>query len=102
MQLRWLTPTEATIASRLGCGSRLASVEKMCKGMKVSVSDYLLYERNVRLSAPLWLKHPISSRAVKEQALLVDIHKIYDDSKKRGSQSGLGLRSMEVLESLVS
>jgi transposase InsO family protein len=40
--------------------------------MKVSVSGYYY-----------WLKHPISSRIVKEQALLVDIHKIYDDSKKR-------------------
>ncbi len=40
--------------------------------MKVSVSGYYS-----------WLKHPISSRTGKEQALLVDIPKIYDDSKKR-------------------
>ncbi len=44
----------------------------MCKVLKVSVSGYYY-----------WLKHPISSRTVKEQALLVDIDRIYNDSKKR-------------------
>jgi hypothetical protein len=52
--------------------SLLFPIEKMCKVMKVSVSGYYY-----------WLKHPISSRTVKEQALLVHIHKIYKDSKKR-------------------
>ena len=47
-------------------------VEKMCKVLKVSVSGYYY-----------WLKHPVSSRTVKEQALLVDIHRVYEDSKKR-------------------
>ena len=28
-------------------------------------------------------KHPVGSRVVKEQALLLDIHRIYEDSKKR-------------------
>ena len=40
--------------------------------MKVSVSGYYY-----------WLKLPISSRTVKEQALLVDIDRVYNDSKKR-------------------
>ena len=53
-------------------GFRLASVEKMCKVMKVSVSGYYY-----------WLKHPVSSITIKEEKLLADIHKIYDSSKKR-------------------
>jgi transposase InsO family protein len=40
--------------------------------MKVSVSGYYY-----------WLKHPVSSKTIKEEKLLVDIHKIYDNSKKR-------------------
>jgi putative transposase len=40
--------------------------------MKVSVSGFYY-----------WLKQPVSSRTVKEQALLTDIHKIYNSSKKR-------------------
>ncbi len=44
----------------------------MCKVMKVSVSGYYY-----------WLKHPVGSRTVKEQELLVDIHRIHEDSKKR-------------------
>ena len=40
--------------------------------MKVSVSGYYY-----------WLKHPVGSRTIKEEKLLVDIHKIYDESKKR-------------------
>lgn len=40
--------------------------------MKVSVSGYYY-----------WLKHPIGSRVIKEQALLVDIDRIYKESKKR-------------------
>jgi transposase InsO family protein len=57
----------------LACfGSRLASVEKICKVMKVRVSGYYY-----------WLKHPASSRTVKEKELIADIHKIYNSSKKR-------------------
>lgn len=44
----------------------------MCKVLKVSVSGYYY-----------WLKHPISTREIKQQALLADIHKVYEDSKKR-------------------
>jgi len=44
----------------------------MCKVLKVSVSGYYY-----------WLKNPVSSRAIKEQELLVSIHKVYDNSKKR-------------------
>ena len=40
--------------------------------MKVSVSGYYY-----------WLKHPVGSRISKEEKLLADIHKIYDNSKKR-------------------
>jgi putative transposase len=40
--------------------------------MKVSVSGYYY-----------WLKHPIGSRISKEDKLLVNIHKVYDNSKKR-------------------
>jgi putative transposase len=50
----------------------LFPIEKMCKVMKVSVSGFYY-----------WLKQPVSSRTVKEQALLTDIHKIYNSSKKR-------------------
>jgi hypothetical protein len=63
----------------------------MCKVLKVSVSGYYY-----------WLKHPVGFRTVKEQALLVDIDRIYNESKKRGPQSGLGLRSMEAPELLVN
>jgi hypothetical protein len=48
------------------------AVEKMCKVMKVSVSGYYY-----------WLKYPVSSQTVKEQALLVDINRVYNDSKRR-------------------
>ena len=51
--------------------------------MKVSVSGYYY-----------WLKHPISTRTAKEQALLADIHKIYDDSKKRGPDAHARGRSI--------
>jgi hypothetical protein len=44
----------------------------MCKVMKVSVSGYYY-----------WLKYPVGSRIVKEQALLVAIDRVYNDSKKR-------------------
>jgi transposase InsO family protein len=44
----------------------------MCEVLKVSVSGYYY-----------WLKNPVSSRAIKEQELLVSIHKVYDSSKKR-------------------
>ncbi len=44
----------------------------MCKVLKVSVSGYYY-----------WLKHPVGSRVVKEQALLVDIDRVYNNSKKR-------------------
>ncbi len=44
----------------------------MCKVMKVSVSGYYY-----------WLKYPVSSQTVKEQALLVDINRVYNDSKRR-------------------
>ena len=71
------------------------SVEKMCKVMKVSVSGY---ERNVRLSAPLWLKHTVSSRTVKEQELIADIDKIYNSSKKSGPDAQVRGRSMAALE----
>ncbi len=67
------------------------SVEKMCKVMKVSVSGYYY-----------WLKHPISSRTVKEQALLVDIDRIYNESKKRGPDAHARGRSMVALGSPVS
>lgn len=40
--------------------------------MKVSVSGFYY-----------WLKQPLSSRTVKEQELITDIHKIYNSSKKR-------------------
>jgi hypothetical protein len=63
------------------------SVEKMCKVMKVSVSGYYY-----------WLKQPIRSRAIKEQVLLVNIHKVYDSSKKRGPDAHARGRSMEVQE----
>jgi hypothetical protein len=53
----------------------------MCKVMQVSVSGYYY-----------WLKHPVGSRTVKEQQVLIDIARIYEDSKKRGPQSGLGLQ----------
>jgi hypothetical protein len=29
-----------------------------------------------------WLKHPVGCRILKQEALLVDIHRIYDDSAK--------------------
>jgi hypothetical protein len=48
------------------------SVEKMCKVMKVSVSGYYY-----------WLKNPIGFRTIKEEKLLADIHKVYNNSKKR-------------------
>jgi putative transposase len=48
------------------------AVEKMCKVLKVSVSGYYY-----------WLKHPVGSRVIKEEALLVDIDRIYNESKKR-------------------
>jgi hypothetical protein len=64
-------------------------VEKMCKLMRVSGYYY-------------WLKHPVGFRTVKQQQVLVDIYRIYGDSKKRGPQSGLGLRSMAVPGSPVS
>ncbi len=44
----------------------------MCKVMNVSVSGYYY-----------WLKHPVGSRVIKEQALLVDIDRVYNESKKR-------------------
>ena len=67
-------------------------VEKMCKVMKVSVSGYYY-----------WLNHPVGSRMVKEQDLLVDINRIYDDSKKRGPDDAHARgRSMAVPGSLVN
>ena len=51
-------------------------VEKMCKVMKVSVSGYYY-----------GLKNPISSRAIKEQELLGNIHKIYADRKKSAMEA---------------
>jgi transposase InsO family protein len=49
----------------------------MCKVLKVSVSGYYY-----------WLKHPVGSRVTKEQALLVDINRVYESRKKRyGSPS---------------
>jgi transposase InsO family protein len=40
--------------------------------MKVSVSGYYY-----------WLKHPVGCRIIKEETLLFDIHKVYNNSKKR-------------------
>jgi hypothetical protein len=57
-------------------------VEKMSKVMSVSVSGYYY-----------WLKEPVGAPTVKKQELVVDIHGIYDESEKRGSESGLGLIS---------
>jgi hypothetical protein len=59
--------------------------------MKVSVSGYYY-----------WLKHPVGCRTIKEEKLLVDIHKIYDDSKKRGPDAHARGRSMAAPGSLVS
>lgn len=44
----------------------------MCRVMNVSVSGYYY-----------WLKNPIGSKVIKEEKLLADIHKAYDNSKKR-------------------
>lgn len=66
-------------------------IEKMCKVLKVSTSGYYY-----------WLKNPVGLRILKQNILLADIRKVYNDSKKRGSQSGLGLRSMQVPELLAS
>jgi hypothetical protein len=63
------------------------SVEKMCKVMKASVGGYYY-----------WLKHPVSSRTVKEQALLADIDRVYNDSKKRGPDAHARGRSVADLE----
>jgi transposase InsO family protein len=43
----------------------------MCKVLKVNVSGYYY-----------WLKHPVSSTTIKEQKLLADIHKVYNNRKK--------------------
>lgn len=59
----------------------------MCRVFKVSVSGYYY-----------WLKHPVSSISIKEEKLLVDIYKIYDNSKKRGPDAHARGRSMVVLE----
>jgi hypothetical protein len=63
----------------------------MCKVLKVSVSGYYY-----------WLKHPVGLRTLKQNILLAEIRKVFDNSKKRGPDAHARGRSMEALELLVN
>jgi hypothetical protein len=59
--------------------------------MKVSVSGYYC-----------WLKHPVGSGVIRQQALLADIDRIYNESKKRGPDAHARGRSVAAPELPVS
>jgi putative transposase len=70
--------------------------------MQVSTSGYQLYERNVRRSAPLWLKRPESARTQQNKRLVKKIQQIHKESNSSyGSRRiYVALRAQKVVCSL--